>query len=100
MNIITQNPRRENFLVPEMHCRTIPIAKRRYYGRVQASVHEFLELGPDVLKADFSAPSIQRFFDPKGTLTTINAAFTICRISTPMKQSPLSVSTETTFLQV
>jgi len=44
---------------------TIPIAKRRYYGRVQASVHEFLLLGPDVVKADFSAAKIQTFFDPK-----------------------------------
>merc|ERR1712238_49184 len=43
---------------------SIPIAKRRYYGRVQASVHEFLLLGPDVVKADFSAATIQTFFDP------------------------------------
>jgi len=45
---------------------TIPIAKRRYYGRVQASVHEFLLLGPEVVKADFSQPMIQHFFDPQG----------------------------------
>jgi len=45
---------------------TIPIAKRRYYGRVQQSVHEFLLLGPEVVQADFSQPMIQRFFDPKG----------------------------------
>jgi len=45
---------------------TIPIAKRRYYGRVQASVHEFLLLGPEIVKADFSQPMIQNFFDPKG----------------------------------
>jgi len=45
---------------------TIPIAKRRYYGRVQASVHEFLLLGPEILQADFSQPKIQNFFDPKG----------------------------------
>ena len=46
--------------------RTIPIAKRRYYGRVQAAVHEFLLLGPEVVKADFSAPTIQAFFDING----------------------------------
>jgi len=45
---------------------TIPIAKRRYYGRVQASVHEFLLLGPEVVQADFSQPKIQNFFDPLG----------------------------------
>eukprot|EP00536_Pseudo-nitzschia_multiseries_P014643 jgi/Psemu1/69179/estExt_Genemark1.C_7450005 len=45
---------------------TIPIAKRRYYGRVQQSVHEFLLLGPEIVQADFSQPAIQRFFDPKG----------------------------------
>jgi len=45
---------------------TIPIAKRRYYGRVQQSVHEFLLLGPEIVKADFSQPKIQNFFDPKG----------------------------------
>jgi len=45
---------------------TIPIAKRRYYGRVQAAVHEFLLLGPEVVKADFSAPTIQAFFDING----------------------------------
>lgn len=42
---------------------TIPIAKRRYYGRVQEAVHEFLLLGPDVVKADMTAASIQTFFD-------------------------------------
>lgn len=47
--------------------RTIPIAKRRYYGRVQQSVHEFLLLGPEIVKADFSQPMIQHFFDPQGT---------------------------------
>lgn len=45
---------------------TIPIAKRRYYGRVQQSVHEFLLLGPEIVQADFSQPMIQHFFDPKG----------------------------------
>ena len=42
---------------------TIPIAKRRYYGRVQQAVHEFLELGPNVVQADMTDPLIQRFFD-------------------------------------
>lgn len=45
---------------------TIPIAKRRYYGRVQQSVHEFLLLGPEVVQSDFSQAKIQGFFDPKG----------------------------------
>lgn len=44
---------------------TIPIAKRRYYGRVQAAVREFLLLGPDVVKGDMTAASIQTFFDAK-----------------------------------
>jgi hypothetical protein len=43
--------------------RTIPIAKRRYYGRVQASVHDFLAIGPEVVKGDMSAPAIKNFFD-------------------------------------
>jgi len=42
---------------------TIPIAKRRYYGRVEEAVHEFLLMGPDVVKADMTAQSIQTFFD-------------------------------------
>jgi len=51
---------------------TIPIAKRRYYGRVQEAVHEFLLMGPDVVKADMKATSIQDFFDV--TKTVIIAA--------------------------
>eukprot|EP00587_Corethron_hystrix_P009776 CAMPEP_0113308394 /NCGR_PEP_ID=MMETSP0010_2-20120614/6850_1 /TAXON_ID=216773 ORGANISM="Corethron hystrix, Strain 308" /NCGR_SAMPLE_ID=MMETSP0010_2 /ASSEMBLY_ACC=CAM_ASM_000155 /LENGTH=222 /DNA_ID=CAMNT_0000163427 /DNA_START=218 /DNA_END=886 /DNA_ORIENTATION=+ /assembly_acc=CAM_ASM_000155 len=47
---------------------TIPIAKRRYYGRVQEAVHEFLLMGPAVVKADMSDPSIQNFFDLKGAV--------------------------------
>mmetsp|Transcript_9774 Transcript_9774/g.14526 ORF Transcript_9774/g.14526 Transcript_9774/m.14526 type:complete len:250 (-) Transcript_9774:85-834(-) len=47
---------------------TIPIAKRRYYGRVQEAVHEFLELGPVMVKADMTDPKIQKFFDVKGTV--------------------------------
>jgi len=42
---------------------TIPIAKRRYYGRVQAAVHDFLLIGPEVAKADMSSPTVKRFFD-------------------------------------
>jgi hypothetical protein len=45
---------------------TIPIAKRRYYGRVQQAVHEFLELGPEILKGDMTNPKIQTFFDVNG----------------------------------
>mmetsp|Transcript_74162 Transcript_74162/g.214837 ORF Transcript_74162/g.214837 Transcript_74162/m.214837 type:complete len:243 (+) Transcript_74162:158-886(+) len=45
---------------------TIPIAKRRYYGRVQAAVHDFLLIGPVVVKGDMSAPEIKNFFDPEG----------------------------------
>jgi len=47
---------------------TIPIAKRRYYGRVQEAVHEFLLLGPDVVKGDMTAPAIQDFFDVTKTV--------------------------------
>lgn len=42
---------------------TIPIAKRRYYGRVQAAVHDFLVMGPEVVKADMSSPTVKKFFD-------------------------------------
>ncbi len=48
------------------HNSTIPIAKRRYYGRVQAAVHDFLLIGPIVVKGDMNAPEIQNFFDPQG----------------------------------
>lgn len=47
---------------------TIPIAKRRYYGRVQEAVHEFLLMGPDMVKKDMTAPSIQDFFDVTKTV--------------------------------
>jgi len=40
----------------------------RYYGRVQQAVHEFLLLGPDVVKADMTAQSIQDFFDVEKTV--------------------------------
>jgi len=42
---------------------TIPIAKRRYYGRVQEAVHEFLIMGQDVVKGDVTAFTIQDFFN-------------------------------------
>lgn len=47
---------------------TIPIAKRRYYGRVQQAVHEYLLLAPDVIKGDMTAQSIQDFFDVEKTV--------------------------------
>ncbi|GAX24635.1 hypothetical protein FisN_21Lh263 [Fistulifera solaris] len=47
---------------------TIPIAKRRYYGRVQQAVHDFLLMGPDVVKGEAQAASIQFFFDPQGVV--------------------------------
>jgi len=47
---------------------TIPIAKRRYYGRVEEAVHEFLLMGNDVVKGDMKAESIQLFFDVKGVV--------------------------------
>ena len=52
-----------NFISP---CSTIPIAKRRYYGRVQAAVHDFLLIGPLVVKGDMADEGIQHFFDPEG----------------------------------
>ena len=54
-------------VVPCTH-RTIPIAKRRYYGRVQQAVHEFLVLGPEVVQGDMTGPRIQSFFDTEGTV--------------------------------
>jgi hypothetical protein len=48
--------------------RTIPIAKRRYYGRVQQAVHEFLDLGPEILKGDMTNSKIQTFFDVNGVV--------------------------------
>jgi hypothetical protein len=47
---------------------TIPIAKRRYYGRVQQAVHEFVGMGKDMVSQDMNAASIQAFFDPQGTV--------------------------------
>ena len=38
---------------------TIPIAKRRYYGRVQQAVHEFLLMAPAVIKGDLTDPTVQ-----------------------------------------
>jgi hypothetical protein len=39
---------------------------RRYYGRVQQAVHEYLELGPLLIKGDLTNPVIEKFFDPNG----------------------------------
>merc|ERR1712127_209792 len=47
---------------------TIPIAKRRYYGRVQEAVHEFLLMGDAVIKDDLSDPIVQDFFDVTKTV--------------------------------
>mmetsp|Transcript_15735 Transcript_15735/g.36144 ORF Transcript_15735/g.36144 Transcript_15735/m.36144 type:complete len:248 (-) Transcript_15735:260-1003(-) len=47
---------------------TIPIAKRRYYGRVQQGVHDFLLMGPDIVKGDTTAEAVQHFFDPQGVV--------------------------------
>lgn len=47
---------------------TIPIAKRRYYGRVEEAVHEFLLMGNDVVKGDMTAASIRGFFDINGVV--------------------------------
>lgn len=47
---------------------TIPIAKRRYYGRVQQAVHEYLALGPAFIKGDMNDPTIQLFFDVNGVV--------------------------------
>jgi len=35
---------------------------------VQQGVHEFLEMGPEVVKADMTGAKIQNFFDPQGAL--------------------------------
>jgi len=47
---------------------TIPIAKRRYYGRVQEAVHEFLLMTPAVIKGDLTDPTVQDFFDVTKTV--------------------------------
>mmetsp|Transcript_2350 Transcript_2350/g.2409 ORF Transcript_2350/g.2409 Transcript_2350/m.2409 type:complete len:272 (-) Transcript_2350:361-1176(-) len=47
---------------------TIPIAKRRYYGRVQEAVHEFLQLTPAIIAGDMTGQYVQTFFDPLGAL--------------------------------
>ena len=47
---------------------TIPIAKRRYYGRVQEAVHEFLLMAPAVIKGDLTDPIVQDFFDVTKTV--------------------------------
>ncbi|KAL3826465.1 hypothetical protein ACHAXA_011274 [Cyclostephanos tholiformis] len=47
---------------------TIPIAKRRYYGRVQEAVHEFLLMAPAVIDGDLTDASIRDFFDVTKTV--------------------------------
>ncbi|KAL7544065.1 hypothetical protein ACHAXR_013569 [Thalassiosira sp. AJA248-18] len=47
---------------------TIPIAKRRYYGRVQEAVHEFLLMAPAVIAGDTTDPTVQDFFDVTKTV--------------------------------
>ena len=48
---------------------TIPIAKRRYYGRVQEAVHEYLLIGPAIVKGDIEDPTLKLFFDKNGIVT-------------------------------
>jgi hypothetical protein len=48
---------------------TIPIAKRRYYGRVQEGVHEFLLMQSSLLTdGRLTDAAVQSFFDPQGAL--------------------------------
>lgn len=47
---------------------TIPIAKRRYYGRVQQGVHDFLAMLPEIAKADTTGEKTQFFFDTSGVV--------------------------------
>jgi len=48
---------------------TIPIAKRRYYGRVQEAVHEYLLIGPAIVKGEMEDPTLKLFFDKNGIVT-------------------------------
>ena len=50
------------------HLRTIPIAKRRYYGRVQQAVHDFLAMAPEMKRADTTGEKVQFFFDTSGVV--------------------------------
>eukprot|EP00518_Triparma_eleuthera_P001523 CAMPEP_0182455938 /NCGR_PEP_ID=MMETSP1319-20130603/1944_1 /TAXON_ID=172717 /ORGANISM="Bolidomonas pacifica, Strain RCC208" /LENGTH=239 /DNA_ID=CAMNT_0024654105 /DNA_START=71 /DNA_END=788 /DNA_ORIENTATION=+ len=54
---------------------TIPIAKRRYYGRVQQAVHEFLLLGPSIVKGDLQSAPLVDFFDPQGIVVVEGLSF-------------------------
>lgn len=47
---------------------TIPIAKRRYYGRVQQGVHDFLAMMPELAKGDTTGQKCQFFFDINGVV--------------------------------
>merc|ERR1740125_11556 len=42
---------------------TIPIAKRRYFGRVKQGIYEYNLLGAAVRKGELSAPDVLDFFD-------------------------------------
>ncbi|GMH52896.1 hypothetical protein TrVE_jg7587 [Triparma verrucosa] len=55
---------------------TIPIAKRRYYGRVQQSIHEYLLLGPAIVKGDMQALALKDFLDPQGIVVVEGLSFT------------------------
>jgi hypothetical protein len=41
---------------------TIPIAKRRYFGRVQQGVYQFILVGNDLQAGNLSSPTITEFF--------------------------------------
>ncbi|GMH72295.1 hypothetical protein TL16_g05879 [Triparma laevis f. inornata] len=54
---------------------TIPIAKRRYYGRVQQSIHEYILLGPSIVKGDVGSEKLKSFFDPEGIVVVEGLSF-------------------------
>jgi hypothetical protein len=41
---------------------TIPIAKRRYFGRVKQGIYEYLAMGAAVKAGNFQSPAIENFF--------------------------------------
>ncbi len=66
---------------------TIPIAKRRYYGRVEQGVHDFLDLAPYVIQGDSSV---------QGTTTSVStraASSTTASSSTAALPSPNKIYT-------
>uniref|UniRef100_A0A7S4JVU1 Uncharacterized protein n=1 Tax=Odontella aurita TaxID=265563 RepID=A0A7S4JVU1_9STRA len=42
--------------------------RRRYYGRVQQGVHEFLDLGQFMVRGDMTDANVRKFFDPLGVV--------------------------------